>query len=65
MTYNLINLVQYVGCTCSKGSERLEPCDTNVVAKKRKICSSEIGPRNVDNAERNGGINVLVFGKGL
>ncbi|KAG1355292.1 hypothetical protein COCNU_07G014040 [Cocos nucifera] len=57
-------LEEHVGCTCSRSCERLEPCDTNVPAKKRKICSSEIGPRNVENAKSNGDINVLeVSGK--
>lgn len=56
--------MQYVGCTCSKGCERLEPWDTNVPAKKRKIYSSEIRPRNGEDAERNGDINILeVSGK--
>lgn len=57
-------LEEYVGCTCSKGFEKLEPSDTNISAKKRKICSTEIGSGNVENAERNEGSNILdVSGK--
>ncbi|XP_008805048.2 uncharacterized protein LOC103718148 [Phoenix dactylifera] len=57
-------LEKYVGYTCSKGCESLQPCDANVPAKKRKICSSEICPRNGEDAERNGDINILeVSGK--
>lgn len=57
-------LEEYVGRTYSNGSKRLETCDVNVSAKKRKVGSQDTIADNVETTEKSRDGTSEISGKG-